>query len=36
MVTNKQTGVTTNFKVPVQVTSATYEGWMVLCDDKDG
>ncbi len=36
MVTNKQTGVTTNFKVPVQVTSSTYEGWMVLCDDKDG
>lgn len=36
MVTNKTTGVTTNFKVPVKVTSATYEGWMVLCDDKDG
>ncbi len=36
MVTNKQTGVTTNFKVPVKVTSSTYEGWMVLCDDKDG
>ena len=35
-VTNKTTGVTTNFKVPVKVTSATYEGWMVLCDDKDG
>lgn len=36
MVTNKKTNVTTNFKVPVSVTSATYEGWMVLCDDKDG
>lgn len=36
MVTNKATGVTTNFKVPVSVTSATYEGWMVLCDDAEG
>jgi len=35
-VTNKLTGVTTNFKVPVKVTSATYEGWMVMCDDKEG
>lgn len=35
-VTDKRTGVTTNFKVPVKVTSSTYEGWLVLCDDKDG
>ena len=35
-VTDKRTGVTTNFSIPVKVTSATYEGWMVLCDDKDG
>ena len=35
-VTDKRTGVVTNFPVPVKVTSATYEGWMVLADDKDG
>ena len=35
-VTDKRTGVTTNFKIPVKVASATYEGWMVLCDDNEG
>lgn len=29
-VTDKRTGVTTNFEIPVKVTSSTYEGWMVL------
>ena len=33
-VTDTRTDVTTNFQIPVKVTSATYEGWMVLCDDE--
>lgn len=35
-VTDKRTNVVTNFEVPIKVTSATYEGWMVLCDDAEG
>lgn len=31
-VTDKRTGVATNFEIPVKVTSSTYEGWMVLSD----
>ncbi len=32
-VTDKRTGEVTNFEIPVKITSATYEGWMVLCDE---
>lgn len=35
-VRDKRTDVVTNFSIPVKVTSATYEGWMVLCDDMEG
>ena len=34
-VRDKRTDVVTNFPIPIKVTSATYEGWMVLCDDMD-
>lgn len=35
-VRDKRTDVVTNFPIPIKVTSATYEGWMVLCDDMEG
>ena len=34
-VKDRRTDVVTNFQIPVKVTSATYEGWMVLCDVGD-
>lgn len=32
-VTDKRTGVTTNFSSELEITSGTYKGWLVLCDE---
>lgn len=34
-VTDKRSGVTTNFSSELEITSATYQGWLVLCDEGD-
>ncbi|MCF0173535.1 MAG: hypothetical protein HUJ91_07420 [Bacteroidales bacterium] len=34
-VTDKRTGVKTNFTIPLTMTSATYQGWLLLCDEGD-
>lgn len=34
-VKDKRTGVTTNYSAKLVVTSATYKGWLVLCDEGD-
>ncbi|MCF0176392.1 MAG: hypothetical protein HUJ94_06115, partial [Bacteroidales bacterium] len=32
-VTDKRTGVKTNFTIPLTMSSATYQGWLLLCDE---
>lgn len=34
-VKDKRTGVVTNFSANLDITSATYKGWLVLCDEGD-